>query len=159
MSVVSKTIKYLLDKNISVSTAESCTGGLLAAEFTAVSGISKIYKTGLITYSNESKIKNLKVKPSTIKRYGAVSRQVCAQMCLHLHKISKSQLTFSTTGVAGPNGGTKLKPVGLVFIGLYFKKNIYIERLNFNPKLSRIQIQKGTVKECFHMLNNIIDEL
>ena len=85
MSVVSKTIKYLLDKNISVSTAESCTGGLLAAEFTAVSGISKIYKTGLITYSNDSKIKNLKVKSSTIKRYGAVSRQVCAQMLSLIH--------------------------------------------------------------------------
>ena len=85
MSVVSKTIKYLLDKNISVSTAESCTGGLLAAEFTAVSGISKIYKTGLITYSNDSKIKNLKVKPSTIKRYGAA--------------VSYTHLTLPTTTI------------------------------------------------------------
>ena len=155
MSVVSKTIKYLLDKNISVSTAESCTGGLLAAEFTAVSGISKIYKTGLITYSNESKIKNLKVKPSTIKRYGAVSRQVCAQMCLHLHKISKSQLTFSTTGVAGPNGGTKEKPVGLVYIGLT-KKNKTIVSKNYFEKKDRKSIQNKTVEKCIKLIQDII---
>ena len=155
MSVVSKTIKYLLDKNISVSTAESCTGGLLAAEFTAVSGISKIYKTGLITYSNDSKIKNLKVKPSTIKRYGAVSRQVCAQMCLHLHKISKSQLTFSTTGVAGPNGGTKDKPVGLVYIGLT-KRNKTIVSKNYFKKKDRNSIQNKTVEKCIKLIQDII---
>ena len=155
MSVVSKTIKYLLDKNISVSTAESCTGGLLAAEFTAVSGISKIYKTGLITYSNDSKIKNLKVKPSTIKRYGAVSRQVCAQMCLHLHKISKSQLTFSTTGVAGPNGGTEDKPVGLVYIGLA-KRNKTIVLKNYFKKKDRKSIQNKTVEKCIKLIQDII---
>ena len=103
MTVESKIIKYLLNENITLSTAESCTGGLLAAKFTSKPGISKIYKSGFITYSNDSKIKHLKISPNTLKRYGAVSRQVCAQMCFQLHKITKSQLTFSTTGVAGPD--------------------------------------------------------
>ena len=116
MSIESKTIQYLLDNNISISTAESCTGGLLAAKFTAQSGISQIYQSGFITYSNEAKIKHLKVSPSTLKKYGAVSRQVCSQMCFNLQRITKSQITFSTTGVAGPGGGTKLKPVGLVYV-------------------------------------------
>ena len=159
MTVESKIIKYLLNENITLSTAESCTGGLLAAKFTSKPGISKIYKSGFITYSNDSKIKHLKISPNTLKRYGAVSRQVCAQMCFQLHKITKSQLTLSTTGVAGPDGGTKLKPVGLVFIGVYFKKKIYIEQLKFSARLSRAQIQKGTVKECFQMVSEIINGL
>ena len=156
MSIESKTIKYLLDNKISVSTAESCTGGLLASKLTATSGISSIYKSGLITYSDEAKIKYLKVSIASLKRHGAVSRQICSQMCFNLHKITKCHLTFSTTGVAGPGGGTKLKPVGLVYIGIYFQKNIYVEKLNFSSILSRSQIQKGTVKECFQMLNSII---
>ena len=152
-------MQTILDKKISVSTAESCTGGLLASKFTSFSGISKIYHTGLVTYSNEAKIKQLKVSLSSLEKYGAVSRQICAQMCFYLHKITKSQLTFSTTGVAGPSGGTKLKPVGLVFIGIYFDKNIYIEKLNFNSSLTRKQIQIKTVKECFQMASDIIHGL
>ena len=112
-----------------------------------------------MTYSNEAKIKQLKVSLSSLEKYGAVSRQICAQMCFYLHKITKSQLTFSTTGVAGPSGGTKLKPVGLVFIGIYFDKNIYIEKLNFNSSLTRKQIQIKTVKECFQMASDIIHGL
>ena len=159
MSIESKTIRYLLDNKISVSTAESCTGGLLASKFTTISGISKIYESGFITYSDEAKIKYLKVSIASLKRHGAVSRQICSQMCFNLHKISKSHLTFSTTGIAGPGGGTKSKPVGLVYIGIYFQKNIYVEKLNFNSKLTRSQIQKGTVKECFQMFSNIINEI
>ncbi len=138
MSKESRVIQQLIQKGISVSTAESCTGGLIAAAFTAVSGVSKIYHSGIVTYSNEAKEKLLKVKKTSLKKYGAVSRQVCSQMCFNLHKISKSQLTISTTGVAGPSGGTKLKPVGTVFIGLYYQKNIYIYKLRFSPKLSRL---------------------
>ena len=159
MSVESKIIQYLLENKITASTAESCTGGLLASKFTAQAGISQIYQSGMITYSNEAKIKYLKVSPSTLKSHGAVSRQVCSQMCFNLHKISKSKMTFSTTGVAGPGGGTKLKPVGLVFIGVYFKKKIYVEQLKFGPRISRAQIQKGTVKECFQMVSEILNEL
>jgi PncC family amidohydrolase len=156
MSIESKTIQYLLDNNISISTAESCTGGLLAAKFTVQPGISQIYQSGFITYSNEAKIKHLKVSPSTLKKYGAVSRQVCSQMCFNLQKITKSQITFSTTGVAGPGGGTKLKPVGLVYVGIYYQKNIYVEQLKFKSSLSRIQIQRQTVRECFQMASEII---
>ena len=159
MSVESKTIQYLLDNQITVSTAESCTGGLLASRFTAQAGISEIYQSGMITYSNDAKTKYLKVSPSTLKSQGAVSRQVCSQMCFNLHKITKSQMTFSTTGVAGPGGGTKLKPVGLVFIGIYFKKNIYVEQLKFSSQMTRLQIQKATVKECFQMASDIIHGL
>ena len=159
MSIESKTIQYFLDNNISISTAESCTGGLLAAKFTAQSGISQIYQSGFITYSNEAKIKHLKVSPLTLKKYGAVSRQVCSQMCFNLQKITKSQITFSTTGVAGPGGGTKLKPVGLVYVGICYQKNIYVEQLKFKSNLSRIQIQRQTVSECFQMASDIIHGL
>ena len=156
MSVESKTIQYLLDNKITIATAESCTGGLLASKLTAKAGISEIYQSGFITYSNEAKMKQLKVSASTLKNHGAVSRQVCAQMCFNLHKITKCQLTFSTTGVAGPGGGTKSKPIGMIFIGAYFNKNIYVEQLKFSSKLNRIQIQKGTVKQCFQMFSDII---
>ena len=159
MIIESKTIQYLLDNDISVATAESCTGGLLASRLTSKSGISRIYQTGLITYSDESKVKYLKVSKSNLKRHGAVSRQICSQMCLNLHKISKCQLTFSTTGIAGPGGGSRSKPVGLVYIGIYFQKNIYVEQLKFNSKFSRVQIQKGTVKQCFQMASDIIHGL
>ncbi len=157
MLIKSKFIQNCKDRGITISTSESCTGGMLASEFTSIAGISQIFQSGLITYSNESKRKLLRVSVATLKKYGAVSRQVCAQMCLNLHKISKSQLTFSTTGVAGPTGGTKLKPIGLVYIGIYFKKNIYVEKLIFSPKKSRLQIQKDTVKECFKLANEIIN--
>jgi len=157
MSKESRVIQQLIQKGISVSTAESCTGGLIAAAFTAVSGVSKIYHSGIVTYSNEAKEKLLKVKKTSLKKYGAVSREVCSQMCFNLHKISKSQLTISTTGVAGPSGGTKLKPVGTVVTGIYFQKNIYIHKLMFNSKLSRLQIQKRTVQEVFALIHQIIN--
>ena len=159
MGIESKTIQILLENQISVSTAESCTGGLLASQFISIAGISQIYQTGLITYSNEAKMKHLKVKAMTLKNHGAVSRQVCSQMCYHLHKITKSQMTFATTGVAGPGGGTKTKPVGLVFIGIFYQKNIYVEQLKFKSSLSRIQIQRQTVRECFQMASDIIHGL
>ena len=159
MASESKIILELLDQDIQIATAESCTGGLLASAFTKYSGISTIYQTGLVTYSNESKVRYLKVKPETLNKYGAVSHQVCSQMCFHLAKISKADLTIATTGVAGPNGGTPLKPVGLVFAGLYYQKQIYIKKLSFPSNSSRSYIQKGTVKECFQMIKEVIDGL
>ncbi len=159
MKIESLIIKYLLDSKITLATAESCTGGLLAAAFTSYPGISAIYQHGVITYSNEAKSNLLKVSPDTLRRNGAVSRQVCAQMCFNLAKSSKCQLTLATTGVAGPGGGTKTKPVGLVYTGVCYQKTIYIKKLQFSSKLSRLQIQKGTVKECFLMIKEIIDGL
>ena len=159
MKIESQIIKYLLDSKITLATAESCTGGLLAAAFTSYPGISAIYQHGVITYSNEAKSNLLKVSPDTLRRNGAVSRQVCAQMCFNLAKSSKCQLTLATTGVAGPGGGTKTNPVGLVYTGACYQKTIYIKKLQFSSKLSRLQIQKGTVKECFLMIKEIIDGL
>ena len=159
MKIESLIIKYLLDSKITLATAESCTGGLLAAAFTSYPGISAIYQHGVITYSNEAKSNLLKVSPDTLRRNGAVSRQVCAQMCFNLAKSSKCQLTLATTGVAGPGGGTKTKPVGLVYAGVCYQKTIYIKKLQFSSKFSRLQIQKGTVKECFLMIKEIIDGL
>ena len=159
MKFESHIIQDLIKKKISIATAESCTGGLLAAAFTSYSGVSAIYQHGLITYSNEAKSKLLKVSPESLRRNGAVSRQVCAQMCFNLAKSSKCQLTVSTTGVAGPGGGTKTKPVGLVYVGVSYQKTIYIKKLQFSSKFSRLQIQKGTVKECFVMIRETIDGL
>ena len=159
MKFESRIINDLIQKKITVATAESCTGGLLAAAFTSYSGVSAIYQSGMITYSNDAKKQFLKVSPESLRRHGAVSRQVCAQMCFHLAKSSKCQLTLATTGVAGPGGGTKTKPVGLVYAGVCYQKTIYIKKLQFSSKLSRLQIQKGTVKECFEMIKEITDGL
>ena len=159
MKFESRIINDLIQKKITVATAESCTGGLLAAAFTSYSGVSAIYQSGMITYSNDAKKQFLKVSPESLRRHGAVSRQVCAQMCFHLAKISKCQLTLVTTGVAGPSGGTKTKPVGLVYAGVCYQKTIYIKKLQFSSKLSRLQIQKGTVKECLVMIKEILDGL
>jgi PncC family amidohydrolase len=159
MKFESRIIQYLIENKITVATAESCTGGLLAAAFTSYPGVSAIYQNGVITYSNEAKNKLLKVSPETLRRNGAVSSQVCAQMCFNLAKSSKCQLTLATTGVAGPGGGTKTKPVGLVYAGVCYQKTIYIKKLQFSSKLSRLQIQKGTVKECFEMIKEITDGL
>lgn len=157
MKLEARIIQYLIEHKITVATAESCTGGLLAAAFTSYPGVSAIYQHGVITYSNEAKSKLLKVSPESLRRNGAVSRQVCAQMCFNLAKTSQCQLTLATTGVAGPGGGTKIKPVGLVFTGVCYQKTIYIKKLQFSSKLSRLQIQKRTVKECFIMIQEIID--
>ena len=157
MKLESSIINFLVENKITVGTAESCTGGLLAAAFTSYPGVSSIYQNGVITYSNEAKNKLLKVSSETLRRNGAVSRQVCAQMCFNLAKSSKCQLTLATTGVAGPSGGTKTKPVGLVYVGVCYQKTIYIKKLQFSSKLSRLQIQKGTVKECFEMIKEMTD--
>ena len=149
-----KLIKNLLDKNITVSVAESCTGGKLSQFFTDISGISKIFNMGLVTYSNESKINILKIPKSLIKQYGSVSNETAKKMAQNLFKISKSKLCISTTGIAGPSGGTKNKPVGLVFICIKFNKKILIFKKKFNG--NRIKIQKETVNFCIKELEKLI---
>ena len=118
-----KIIKKLITKKITISVAESCTGGLIASEIISIPNSSKIFNLGLITYSNKSKEKILNIKKKNLIKFGAVSPQICKEMVENLYKITKSKICISTTGIAGPSGGSALKPVGLVYIGLNIKKN------------------------------------
>ena len=151
----SKVVRILTKKKLSVSFAESCTGGLLASTITSISGSSKVFNMGLITYSNNAKVKLLKVPKKTITKYGAVSHETCLSMVENLSKISKSNISISITGVAGPNGGTKQKPVGLVYVGLKKGRKTIIKKNLFKNK-GRIFIQKATVKKVLKMVMNIV---
>ena len=151
-----KIINKLIKNKITISVAESCTGGLIASEITSVPNSSNIFNLGLITYSNQSKEKLLKIKKQNLKKYGAVSAQICKDMVENLFKISKTDLCISTTGIAGPSGGSKLKPVGLVYIGIKFKKISKIYMYNFNKKLEKNKIQKKTVNTTFNLLNQMV---
>ena len=143
-------INLLIKKNIKISVAESCSGGLLASAITSISGASKIFHLGLITYSNQAKIKILKVNKEIIKKYGAVSYECCYEMVNNLSKISKASINVSITGIAGPRGGTKKKPVGLVYIGIKKGNKIEITKCLFKNK-KRYSIQKATVKKALSL--------
>ncbi len=144
-------IRLLIRKKIKLSITESCTGGLLASTITSISGASKIFNLGLVTYSNQAKIKILKVNKSIIKKYGAVSYECCYAMVNNLSKISKASINVSITGIAGPKGGTKKKPVGLVYIGVKKGNKIVITRCLFKSK-KRSLIQKATVKKALNLV-------
>ena len=144
-------IKLLNRKKIKISVAESCTGGLLASAITSISGASKIFNLGLITYSNQAKIKILRVNKNIIKRFGAVSYECCYAMVNNLSRISKTNINVSITGIAGPRGGTKKKPVGLVYIGLKKGNKIQIIKYLFKSK-KRSSIQKATVKKALNLV-------
>ena len=148
-------IKKLVKKKLKISFAESCTGGMLSSAITSISGASKIFNLGLITYSNHAKIKFLKINKNIIKKYGAVSHECCFAMVKNLSKISKANINVSITGIAGPNGGTKQKPVGLVFIGIKKGNKIVIKKNLFKSK-NRKAIQKATVKKALQLVNSII---
>ena len=150
-----KIVKLLTSKGLTVSFAESCTGGLLSSSITSISGSSKVFNMGLVTYSNNAKVKLLKVPKKTITKYGAVSSETCLSMVKNLSKISKSNISISITGVAGPNGGTKEKPVGLVYIGLKKGSKTIIKKNLFKSK-KRISIQKATVNQALKMILNIL---
>ena len=143
-------VKILIKKNLKISFAESCTGGLLASSITSISGASKIFNLGLITYSNQAKTKLLKVNKDIIKKYGAVSYECCSAMVNNLSKISKANINISVTGIAGPKGGTKQKPVGLVFIGVKKGGNTQVIRCLFKNK-KRSSIQKASVKKALDL--------
>ena len=154
MYLFKKIINKLLKHKVTISTAESCTGGLLSYSFIKNKGVSKIFKTGLICYSNSSKIQFLKIKKNTIKKYGAVSHKTSKEMTQNLSKISGCNLSITTTGIAGPTGNSKNKSIGLVYIGIKYKKKLQIFKKNF--KGSRIQIQKKTVNFIFKQILNSI---
>ena len=150
-----KIVKLLTKKKLTVSFAESCTGGLLASSITSISGSSKVFNIGLVTYSNNAKVKLLQVPKKTITKYGAVSYETCLSMVKNLSKISKANISISITGVAGPNGGTKAKPVGLVYIGLKKGSKIIVKKNLFKSK-KRISIQKATAKQALKMILKIL---
>ena len=154
MPLSKKILNKLITKNISVSIAESCTGGLLAYSFVKNKDSSKIFKGGYITYSNEMKIKELNVRKTSLKKNGAVSYQVAEEMIDGLYKKNKAKICISTTGIAGPSGSTKNKPIGLIYIGIRInKKNIVIKK---NFKGTRIQIQKKCVIYILKYLDKLI---
>jgi len=150
-----KLVKLLSKKKLKISFAESCTGGLLSSSITSISGSSKVFTIGLVTYSNQSKISLLKVNKKTILKHGAVSYETCLSMVKNLSKISKTNISVSVTGVAGPKGGTKQKPVGLVYIGIK-RGNKTIIRKNLFKNKNRYSIQKSTVNQAHKMILNII---
>ena len=148
-------VKKLTKKKLRISFAESCTGGMLANTITSVSGASKVFNLGLITYSNQAKINILKVNKNIIRKFGAVSYECCKAMVINLSKISKANINVSITGIAGPKGGTKKKPVGLVYIGVKKGNKLIISKNIFNSK-SRLSIQKMSVKKTIKILSNLI---
>ena len=152
---INKLHKEFIKKKISISVAESCTGGLLSSTFTKLSGSSEYFQMGLVTYSNKAKIKILKVKKKIIDKYGSVSPQCCRSMVQNLSKLSKSKINVSITGIAGPRGGTKEKPVGLVYIGLK-KGNKVLVTKNLFSKKQRNNIQILTVKKTINLISNFI---
>ena len=155
MFEIKNIIQRLIKKKLSISVAESCTGGMLSSSITSISGASKIFNIGLVTYSNLAKIKLLKVSSSNIKRYGAVSEKCCLKMVEGLSKLSKSKINISITGIAGPKGGSKNKPVGLVYIGIKKGKKIIINKYIFKNK-NRENIRKNSVKEALRLIEKFI---
>ena len=147
--------KRLIKKKLTISVAESCTGGLLAHNLTKLASSSRYFQMGLTTYSNQAKIKILKVNKNIIKKYGAVSKECCKSMVQNLSKISKSKINVSITGIAGPGGASKNKPVGLVYIGIQKGKTVLIKENKFKSK-NRNSIQKSTVRKVIKIILNLI---
>ena len=154
MSIYKNLIKTLIKKNINVSIAESCTGGKLSEKFTEIPGSSKFFHVGLVTYSNEAKHKFLKISKSIIIKYGAVSKEIAILMSNNLFKLTNSNLCISVTGIAGPAGATKSKPVGLIFISIRYNGRNHIFKKLF--KGSRKQIQNEIIKFCFKEIKKLI---
>jgi len=148
-------VKLLSKKKLKVSFAESCTGGLLSSSITSISGSSKVFNLGLVTYSNQSKINTLKVPKKIIRKYGAVSYETCLSMVKNLNKIAKNNISVSITGVAGPNGGTKQKPVGLVYIGIKKGNKTLVKKHIFKNKKRRF-IQRAAVNKALNLILSFI---
>ena len=146
-----KIVKLLSKKKLKISFAESCTGGMLSSSITSISGCSKVFTIGFITYSNQAKVNILKVPKKVIMKHGAVSYETCLYMVKNLKKITKTNISVSITGVAGPNGGTKKKPVGLVYIGIKRGNKTLIKKHLFKNK-KRSSIQRATVNKALNLI-------
>ena len=155
MNLNQKIVSLLKKKKLKLAVAESCTGGMLSSAITSVSGSSKVFSMGLVTYSNQAKTSILKVPKQIIKKNGAVSVQCCLAMVNNLSKISKSKACITITGIAGPKGGSKQKPVGLVYIGVKIGKKVVVNKCNFKNN-GRTFIQKQTVKKALNLLDNLV---
>ena len=150
-----KIVNLLRKKKLKISFVESCTGGLLSSSITSISGSSKVFTFGLVTYSNQSKISTLKVPKNIIRKNGAVSYEACLSMVNNLNKIARTNISVSITGVAGPKGGTKKKPVGLVFIGIKKDNKTLVRKYLFKKK-KRISIQKASVNKALNLILSFI---
>ena len=150
-----KIVSLLKRKKLKISFVVSCTGGLLSSAITSVSGSSKVFNLGLVAYSNESKIKVLKISKKLIRKYGAVSEQVCKAMAKNVSKIGKTNMSISITGIAGPSGGTKQKPVGLIYVGIKRANKVKVNRYLFKNK-GRLYIQKATVNKSLDLILSFI---
>ena len=155
MSLNKNIISLIKRKKMKLAIAESCTGGMMSSAITSVSGSSKVFTMGLVTYSNQAKTNTLKVPQKIIKQYGAVSIQCCLSMVNNLSKISKSKVCISITGIAGPKGGSKQKPVGLVYIGIKIDKIVKVNRYIFKNR-GRNYIQKATVNKALKLTHNFL---
>ena len=150
-----KIVRLLTKKRLKISFAESCTGGLLSSSITSISGSSKVFTIGLVTYSNQSKISILKVPINIIRKHGAVSYEACLSMVKNLSKISKTNISLSITGIAGPKGGTKKKPIGLVFIGIKKDNKTLVRKYLFKNK-KRTSIQRAAVNKALNLILSFI---
>ena len=144
----------LIKNNLTVSTAESCTSGLLASRLTDVPGSSRYFKGGSVCYSNELKINDIGIDKDLIERYGAVSEEVAKSLAKNIAQKNNTDLGIGITGIAGPDGGTEKKPVGLVFVGIFYKNNLYIKRYNLTP--DRITNRELTVTLCLNEIRKIL---
>lgn len=152
--MIEKTINYLITNNLSIATAESCTGGLVAKTITDFSGVSEIFSEGYVTYSNEAKMKNLGVNPHTLKSYGAISEQTAREMAEGVRRVSGACIGVSATGIAGPGGGTPEKPVGLVYIACSTKDGCKVRKLRHSG--TRDEVRKKTVQDIFALIDESI---
>ena len=155
IKIAQKVVELLRKKRLKISFAESCTGGLLSSTITSISGSSKVFVIGFVTYSNESKINTLKIPKKTITTYGAVSYETCLSMVKNVNKISKTNISVSITGIAGPKGGSKSKPVGLVFIGIKKGNKTLVRKYLFKNK-KRTSIQKLIVIKSLNLILSFI---
>ena len=155
MNLNKKIVSLLKKKRLKIAIGESCTGGMLSSAITSIDGASKVFSMGLVTYSNQAKINILKVPRKIIQKHGAVSVQCCLSMVNNLYKISKSKVCISITGIAGPKGGTKQKPVGLVYIGLRYGKKVIVSKNQFK-NIGRTHIQRSSLKKSLNLLIKLI---